>query len=63
MSLLQKCLETYDNMEHLVAKKVEGKATLAPIGHTILKCDLMKCLLYLYFFLSCLVAPRMGCVD
>lgn len=40
MSLLQKCLETYDNMEHLVAKKVEGKATLAPIGHTILKCDL-----------------------
>ena len=35
MSLFMRCIETYDNMSHLVGKNIEGKQTLAPIGHII----------------------------
>ena len=33
MGLLQRALETYDNMSALVGKPIEGKSTLAPIGY------------------------------
>ena len=33
MGLLQRALETYDNMSALVGKQIEGKSTLAPIGY------------------------------
>ena len=32
MGLLQRALETYDNMEALAGVPVEGKSTLAPVG-------------------------------
>ena len=35
MGLFQKAAETYDAMEHLVGVPIEGKETLAPIGHII----------------------------
>lgn len=34
---MQKAVETYDKMSHLVGKEIEGKETLAPIGHIIAK--------------------------
>ena len=37
MGLFQKAIETYDAMESLVGVKIEGKETLAPIGHMIAK--------------------------
>lgn len=37
MGLMQKAVETYDKMSHLVGKEIEGKETLAPIGHIIAK--------------------------
>ena len=33
MGLLQRALETYDNMQALAGKPIEGKSTLAPIGY------------------------------
>ena len=35
MGLFQKAIETYDSMEFLAGKNIEGKETLAPIGHLI----------------------------
>lgn len=35
MGLMQKAIETYDKMSHLVGKEIEGKETLAPVGHII----------------------------
>ena len=42
MSLMMRCIETYDAMEHLAGKCVneDRKETLAPIGH------ILACLLY-----------------
>lgn len=35
MGLFQKAIETYDAMQSLAGKKVEGKETLAPVGYMI----------------------------
>lgn len=35
MGLMQKAIETYDAMEHLAGVEIEGRETLAPIGHLI----------------------------
>ncbi len=37
MGLMQKAVETYDKMSHLVGQEIEGKETLAPVGHIIAK--------------------------
>lgn len=40
MGLLQKALETYDNMSALVGKPIEGKSTLAPVGYMSIKMNI-----------------------
>lgn len=37
MGLMQKAVETYDKMSHLIGKEIEKKETLAPVGHIIAK--------------------------
>lgn len=41
MGLMQKAIETYDKMSHLVGKEIEGKETLASIGHIITRATIM----------------------
>lgn len=35
MGILQKAMQTYDAMQHLVGVEVEGKEVLAPVGHIV----------------------------
>ena len=41
MGLMQKAIETYDKMSHLVGKEIEGKEPLASIGHIITRATIM----------------------
>lgn len=41
MGLFQRAIETYDAMEHIVGVEIEGKETLAPVGHIMAKATIM----------------------